>query len=214
MSTKEWSILAVAVVIFTILCFIELPKLIHSLLYCLVVLVPALYICKGNYSLFFKKPRLKDIKTIILCFLGYFIYGMIINSILTHIGYTTVGDTNSALATNLMFFVGLFIQLIGEEFFKILILLIVMYLVFKKTNNRSTAIYTGIFTTLIIFGLAHMEAYSGRILQIVFIQGFGTIFNLYAYMKTKNMVVSYLVHILIDVSSFSTVVFSHIAHMC
>lgn len=62
LSTKEWSILAVSAVIFIVLCCIELPKFIHALLYCFVLLIPALYICKGNYSLFFKKPRLKDLK--------------------------------------------------------------------------------------------------------------------------------------------------------
>lgn len=214
LSTMEWSMLAVAIVIFTILCCIELPKFIHALLYCLVLLVPALYICKGNYSLFFKKPRLKDFKTIILCYIGYIIYAAIINAILNYIGYQTVGDSNLELTRNAMLFAALFIQLIGEEFFKIFILLIVMYLVYKKTGNRSTAIYTGIFATLIIFGLAHAEAYSGRILQILLIQGFGTIFNLYAYMKTKNVVVSYLIHVLIDLSSFMITGLSHISHMC
>lgn len=178
------------------------------------MLIPALYICKGNYSLFFKKPRLKDFKTIILCFIGYLIYSIIIGFILTHFGYHVVGDSNGALATSMMFYVSLFIQLVGEELFKVFILLIVMYLVYKKTKNRSKAIYADILTTLIIFGIAHFSAYSGRILQIILIQGFGTIFNLYAYMKTKNVVVSYLVHILIDLSSFSFITVNHIAPMC
>lgn len=214
LSTKEWSILAVSAVIFIVLCCIELPKFIHALLYCFVLLIPALYICKGNYNLFFKKPRLKDFKTIILCFIGYLIYSIIIGFILTHFGYHVVGDSNGALATSMMFYVSLFIQLVGEELFKVFILLIVMYLVYKKTKNRSKAIYAGILTTLIIFGIAHFSAYSGRILQIILIQGFGTIFNLYAYMKTKNVVVSYLVHILIDLSSFSFITVNHIAPMC
>ena len=51
--------------------------------------------------------------------------------------------------------------------------------------------------------MIHVSAYSGRILQILLIQGLGTIFDLYAYMKTKNVVVSYIVHVLIDYIPFT-----------
>ena len=50
--------------------------------------------------------------------------------------------------------------------------------------------------------MAHYSAYSGRIFQILLIQGLGSIFNLYAYMKTKNVFVSYIVHLMIDFSGF------------
>ncbi len=45
--------------------------------------VPALYICKGDYSLFFKKLRLKDIGLIILCVIEIFVYAIILSLILT-----------------------------------------------------------------------------------------------------------------------------------
>ena len=48
----------------------------------------------------------------------------------------------------------------------------------------------------------HYTTYSGRIFQILLIQGLGSIFNLYAYMKTKNVFVSYIVHLMIDFSGF------------
>ena len=93
-------------------------------------------------------------------------------------------------------------QLIGEEFFKIFMLLILMYVVYKLTNNRGLSISLGLIITLAIFGFAHYRAYSGRILQILLIQGLGSIFDLYAYMKTKNVVVSYIIHVIIDYISF------------
>ena len=77
-----------------------------------------------------------------------------------------------------------------------------MYVVYRFTNNRNLALYIGIIATLLAFGLIHYSAYSGRILQTLLIQGLGSIFNLYAYMKTKNFVVSYAVHILIDFTGF------------
>ena len=203
LSTIEWAILVIVVVIFIILASTKgIPKIYHALLYFLVMTIPAIYICKGNYSLFFKKPKLRDFKTIIICFILYYIYSIGMGVILQFSGYPVANNANSALNLNLMFFVSLFIQLVGEEFFKIFVLLILMYIVYRFTNNRSLSMYTGIIGTLVAFGLIHSSAYSGRILQILLIQGLGTIFNLYAYMKTKNFVVSYILHILIDLSTF------------
>ena len=180
LSTIEWAILVIAVVIFIILASIKgIPKIYHALLYFVVMTIPAIYICKGNY-----------------------IYSIGMGVILQFSGYPVANNANSALNLNLMFFVSLFIQLVGEEFFKIFVLLILMYIVYRFTNNRSLSMYTGIIGTLVAFGLIHSSAYSGRILQILLIQGLGTIFNLYAYMKTKNFVVSYILHILIDLSTF------------
>ena len=94
-------------------------------------------------------------------------------------------------------------QLLGEEFLKIFMLLIIMHVVYKLTNNRGSSIALGLILTLFIFGIAHAGAYSGRILQILLIQGLGSIFDLYAYMKTKNVVVSYIIHVLIDYIPFT-----------
>lgn len=91
--------------------------------------------------------------------------------------------------------------MIGEEFFKVFLLLIIMYLVYKFTNNRNLAIRLGIIFTLIAFGFIHMGAY-GRLLQVLLIQGLGSIFDLYAYMKTKNVLVSYIIHLLIDFTAY------------
>lgn len=203
LSAKEWSILAIVVVLFIFLSSLKgIPKIYHSTIYCLIMLIPALYICKGNYSLFFKKPKLRNIKTIILCYILYNIYTIAISIILKNIGYDLAPNLNTELTINFMFYLSIAIQLIGEEFFKIFILLIIMYVIYRFTNNRNLALYIGIIGTLLAFGLAHYSAYSGRILQILLIQGLGSIFNLYAYMKTKNFVVSYTVHILIDFTGF------------
>ena len=94
-------------------------------------------------------------------------------------------------------------QLLGEEFFKILLLLTIMHVVYKTTNNRGLSITLGVIGTLFIFGIIHSSAYSGRILQILLIQGLGSIFDLYGYMKTKNVVVSYIIHVIIDYIPFT-----------
>lgn len=198
LSGGEWAILVIAVIILASEALFHWISQPYSFaLYFLLMVVPAIYICKGDYGLFFKKPKLGDIKTIVFCSLGYVIYALIIGLALKHLGFVMAHD--SAVATNfsIVFIVGLLFQLVGEEFFKVFILLIVMYLVYKFTSNRDLAIGWGIVVTLFIFGFAHEGAY-GNLLQVLLIQGLGTIFNLYAYLKTKNIVVSYIIHVIID----------------
>lgn len=199
LSSAEWAILAVGVVIFAILANIpEMSKSLRVLIYLILLLAPALYICKGDYSLFFKKLKRGDAKTIVICLILSIVYSMLMSFVLMGIHYHTAPNANLTSTLDLMFIVNLFLQLIGEEFYKIFILLIVMYLVYKYTRNRSLSIYVGIIVTLVVFGLTHFTAYHGRILQILVLQGFGSIFDLYAYMKTKNFFVSYIIHICVD----------------
>ena len=159
--------------------------------------IPALYICKGNYSLFFKKLRLKDAKIIILCEIGIFVYTIAMGSILL---FATGISPHSGLgeAVTIMSVLAVIFQVLGEEFFKVFILLIAMYAIYKLTGNRSTSLLIGLIGSMIIFGLAHYYAYNGRILQILLIQGLGSIFEYFAYLKTKNIWVSYLVHLIRD----------------
>ncbi len=202
LSTTVWPILAILVFLFAVQAYTHAIPQPYSYVYFFVIMVvPALYICKGNYGLFFKKLRRRDLKTIILCFLASLIFPMIMGGLLRAFGYPVAADSSVATTFSVVFVLANFVQLIGEEFFKVFLLLIIMYLVYKFTNNRNLAIRLGIIFTLIAFGFIHMGAY-GRLLQVLLIQGLGSIFDLYAYMKTKNVLVSYIIHLLIDFTAY------------
>lgn len=205
LSTGDWSIVLISVilVIIAIFLFSSNPTL-KSVMIFLVTIIPALYICKRDYGLFFKRIRLKDIKTIILCYIGYMVYVVLAGIFFMSIHYHMADNGILPMAEHLSatFIVTIFLQLMGEEFLKIFLLLLIMYAVYKSTGNRDMSICIGIVGTLFIFGMAHYSAYSGRILQILLIQGCGSIFHLYAYMKTKNVVVSYILHLMIDFTGF------------
>lgn len=214
LSIAEWLLLFVAVTLLLIIIVSSaLPQTIFPVAVCLVVLIPALYVCKGDYSIFFKKPKLRGFLTIILCLIGYYVYTFLILFILQSIGYTASGNAILSSFENptVWLIVSTLLQLVGEEFLKILMLLIVMYVVYRFTNNRGLAIGLGVIISLSVFGLAHSKAYHGRLLQILLIQGFGSIFDLYAYMKTKNVVVSYILHVLIDYIPFITIMLGYVA---
>lgn len=210
LSTAEWLILLIPVLIILILLGVPsfksdyLPYIIG-----IVTLIPALYVCKGNYGLLFKKPRLRDFKTIILCLIGYYVYSYAMAIFLTYaLGYPVTADAVVGKFNNPSVFlvVGMIMQLIGEELFKIFMLLIGMYVIYKITENRGLAIGLALIVSMSIFGVAHSRAYNGKILQVLLIQGFGAFFNLYTYMKTKNVIVSYILHLFIDFIPFTVAI--------
>lgn len=108
-------------------------------------------------------------------------------------------SVNAIFETNidLIFWIMLFIQLLGEELFKVSVFLILMHLIFKIASRKLSVILSTIIT-LTIFGLLHYTAYSGAIVHIILVIGWGEIFYFYAYLKTKNVVVSYITHLLVD----------------
>ena len=197
LSTFDWLIvLASVLLIIGYLTIIPIPNDYLPIAVFLTSIIPALYICKGDYSLFFKKLRLKDIGLIILCIIALFLYTMVIGLIFSPAGMA--GHAGLSESITIMTIINLIFQVMGEEFFKVFILLLAMYVIYKLTGNRSISIIIGLIASMIIFGLVHYNAYDGRILQILLIQGLGSIFVYFAYLKTKNIWVTYLAHLIQD----------------
>ena len=212
LSVAEWLlVLAGILLMIALIMGLPVPEQYFDISICLVVLIPALYICKGNYGLFFKIPKLKDLLTIIKCAVLYIIYGEAAGIILLLFKYNVSGNSAiGAQGLNLISIVNTLIHLMGEELFKILMLLLLMYVIYRLTNNRSLSIGLGLIITMLTFGMCHYYAYDGRILQILLIPGLGSIFPLYGYMKTKNVFVSYLIHLLTDLAPFIMLSLTHI----
>ena len=199
LSTVDWLIVLASILLMIgYITVIPIPPVYLPMAIFLTGTIPALYICKGNYSLFFKKLKINDIPLIILCVIGIYAYTLIMGSIINYFTGSMAAHAEVTEAVTLMSTVGLIFQLLGEEFFKIFILLLLMHVIYKVTGNRSTSLFIGLIGAMIIFGLVHYQAYEGRILQIILIQGFGSIFEYFAYLKTKNVWVAYLIHIIRD----------------
>lgn len=211
LSKWDWTILTGSVLLLIgFLTIIPLPSEYLSISFFLLGLLPALYICKGKYNIFFKKISLKDIKLIILLLIGMYIYNIVMGAILVRLTGSIAGHSEMNTVPILIFVISMIIQIFGEEFFKIFLLLILMYLVYRFTNNYKSSIIIGLIGSMIIFGLCHYMAYNGRILQILLLQGFGSIFEYFAYIKTKNIWVSYLLHLLRDILPVFLIYLTHI----
>lgn len=200
LSTTDWLLLVAGIFIFIWLLFsdIEISRDAVSVLLTLSVLIPLIYASKGKLSLFFRKPDRQDIRLIVICLLGYYIFAVSLNTIFAYFGIGINSNAGLDIDMDIVFWITTLFQLLGEELFKVIILLIVMFLVYKFTNRRKLSMVCGVIISLLIFGLAHYNAYNGALVQIIFTIGLGSFIYFYAYLKTKNVVVSYLTHVLID----------------
>ena len=198
----EWILLIIAEILFLspILLPIYIPNKILPFYLCLIILIPVLYVSRGNWNLFFKKIKRKDIKLIIACVILPYIYSMAMLGLLE---YLKIASNQPIQPNHVSAFaiITTIIQLIGEEFFKIILLIIIMSLIYNFTKNRKHSIVISTIMTMIVFGCGHLSY--GPLIQVLLIQGLGSIFDLYAYLKTKNILVSYSAHLIFDLIPFA-----------
>ena len=161
-------------------------------------LVPYLIVARGNIFTIIKAPRLGDfvlVPAMLICTIAYSI-GMGI--LLYQLGFAIQGNAVYNETRDAAFFGYLLVQLFGEEMVKLNIFLGVLILAFQRTGDRKKGVLIAIVITLFIFGIAHFRAYNGSVLQILLVQGLGSIFDLFCYMRTKNVLTSYCMHVLQD----------------
>lgn len=188
----------VGILLFLIMTFIPIDHHIKSVLYFVVGIAVALFITKGKLNLLFKKPKLADIKTILISVIAYFVLNGLIHNIVSLIPHHQDAGVNVAL-TNIPLLVVTALQIFGEEVFRFMPFLLVAYFVYKSTQNRKHAVLLGAVASLIIFGALHTSAYGSFLFAVVGIT-IPAIALAYSYLKTKNIFVSYLVHLIIDFS--------------
>ena len=96
LSMVEWVILALAPFLLGLISltggrcipYVELlPRGTLPICYFLVTVIPVVYVCHGKLDLIFRKPRLKDFKVIIICFILYFAFGYVAKVIGASLGF-------------------------------------------------------------------------------------------------------------------------------
>ena len=88
-------------------------------------------------------------------------------------------------------------SIMGEEFFKFIPLMFFLRVIYKYSNNRKLSVIISVALIMVMFASVH--AYNPiMFLFALCIQGFGSIFEFYGYIKTKNILVPYLSHLLTD----------------
>lgn len=169
-----------------------------ALLVFLLPLIALLFVAHGNIGTIIKKPRLGDIPLILIVTVLALVYSLAAGTLSTLItGATTHGNPLMGETMDAGRIALIFVQLFGEELFKINMMLGILLLLFRRSGNRKSAIVIATLVTALVFGLAHYAAY-GSIVQILLVQGLGCIIDMFAYLKTKNILTSYAAHLLLD----------------
>lgn len=190
-----WVVLFVAFIVGTVLAVIT-QKLPLIILGCIVFIVPVLYFLKWDYKAIFRMPSRKDLVLIVALFVGYIVYGMVMEMILKQFGIVSPGTMGSEPVTIMTLVTSIF-SLMGEEFFKFIPFIFFLRVIYKLSNNRRLAVIISVAIIMVMFACFH--AYNPTMLIFaLFVQGFGSIFEFYGYIKTKNLIVPYLTHLLTD----------------
>ena len=178
-------------------------EIIASVLFCLIMLIPLLYFSKWDYSLMFRKPTKNEIILAILMFAGYMIYALCLGSVLDMVGLGGVEACSAEeVGVTIQSTVGLLFSMMAEELLKFIPLMFLMRLVYKFTDNLKISVAVSTALVLLGFGLLHYAPPTNTIVSVLLLQGLGSLFEMYGYLKTKNLFVPYISHLLTDAVMF------------
>ena len=175
--------------------FVQGSQIQDGLMACIILIIPVLYYLKWDYKAIFQKPALKDVALAIGLFIAYILYAYIMTVILSNFGI--VVDSEGSAIT-FMSIPPLIFALMGEEFVKFIPFMFFLRTSFKYTDNRRLSVIVSMIMVMVLFACIH--AYDFKMLIFaLFIQGFGSIFEFIGYIKTKNILISYITHLCTDV---------------
>ena len=196
MSKIGWLVLLVSVPValfsFRYVCFYT-NEFAGSIVFLLIMLIPLLYFSDWDYSLFFRRPTNDELILAVVMFLAFFIYSSIMTYLLDASGLASTGSGDADIVP----IISLVFSMMAEELMKFIPLMFLLRVLFKYTSNRRMSIAVSSAVTLVFFALIHLEP-GVSLLSVLLIQGLGSIFHLYVYLKSKNLFASYLSHLMTD----------------
>ncbi|MBQ6444029.1 MAG: CPBP family intramembrane metalloprotease [Methanosphaera sp.] len=72
---------------------------------------------------------------------------------------------------------------------------------YKYTDNHKVSIIVSMIIVMIFFALLHLTDMKSLV-SVLVLQGFGSIFEFYGYVKTKNLLAPYITHLCTDMFIF------------
>lgn len=215
--TWKWIVIVLSCVVgFASLLFIyfdnQILNLIPRVLFTGIPLVTFIVLARPNWRAIFKPLKWVDIPTIIVFWL--LTLGMSAAAAFIVSGGNPVGHFAANSATDSVldggvwgiigFYLGTFVQLFGEELVTILPFLAVLYWLHSKVKlSRKMAIIVALIVTAISFGAMHLPTYGWNVVQAIGLIGVARIALTLAFIRTKNILVSFGAHLLNDWVTFT-----------
>ncbi|MDR2998498.1 MAG: CPBP family intramembrane metalloprotease [Microbacterium sp.] len=207
-ATWKWLVIILSCIVgFLVLVLIpfesQLLLLIPRVFFTGIQLVVFALLVRPDWRAIFRAVKGADIGVILLFavinLVVALIMGVIVKSIFgANADAATAGIADLSPLEMTAFFVGTAIQILGEELFTILPFLALLYWFHKAGMSRRPAVVLALFVSAIWFGLAHLPAYDWNIIQVLLVIAISRLILTLAYIRTKNIWVSFGVHLLHD----------------
>lgn len=199
-----WIVLIIAMIVGFLMQGLSGNEMIDSILFCFIVLIPLLYYLKWDFKALFQKPKAKEIGLAVALFAGYLIYSYTVGSVLDYFSLTGT-STLEGVSITWASIPPLLFSLMGEELIKLIPFLLFLRIFYKYSNNRKLSIVAAMLLVMVFFAMLHLMDLKS-LLSVLLMQGLGSIFEFYGYIKTKNVFISYITHLLTDVFIFALIV--------
>lgn len=199
-----WIVLIIAMIVGFLMQGLSGNEMIDSILFCFIVLIPLLYYLKWDFKALFQKPKAKEIGLAVALFAGYLIYSFAMGSVLDYFSLTGT-STLEGISITWASIPPLLFSLMGEELIKLIPFLLFLRIFYKYSNNRKLSIVAAMLLVMVFFAMLHLMDLKS-LPSVLLMQGLGSIFEFYGYIKTKNVFISYITHLLTDVFIFALIV--------
>ena len=201
-SKLGWIVLFLACFIGYLLQLIP-PEILGGILFCSVPLVAVLYYLNWDIKAIIRKPKAKEVLMAVLLFVGYMIYTIFISLFLDFTGLTGSDIVTEGMVT-VQTLISLIFSMMGEELLKFVPFIFFMRLIFKYTDNRKLSVIASMLIVMVFFAFLHVMDLKS-VVSCLLLQGFGSIFEFIGYIKTKNILISYITHLCTDAFIFALI---------
>lgn len=200
----------------------QLLNLIPRLLFTAIPFITFAVLVRPNWRAIFRPLKWVDVPTMIVFWLLTLGLSTLVAFIVS--GGNPAGHfaANGATSTVLNggalgifgFYLGTFIQLFGEELVTILPFLAVLYWSYSKAKlSRETSVILAWVITAIWFGALHLPTYGWNIVQAIVLIGVARLALTLAFIRTKNILVSFGAHLINDWVTFTLALIAAAAAM-
>lgn len=201
-SAFSWTVfllsLIIGVLVSAIFSILGFPEIISQFFNVALIVIPLLYYTNWDYSLFVHKPTRDELILAFLMFAGYIVYSLVMASFLDSAGLSVTDSTVTDSMISMDFALGLIFSIMYEELLKFIPTMFLMTIIYRLFRRRNFSFVVA--TILVITGFAVLHMGNGlTLIHVLLVQGVGSIFEVYGYAKTKNLLVSYISHLLVDV---------------
>lgn len=200
MDNRDIAVLALSfILVFAVVSMRSLiPSNLKSVFIFLFPFCGILYVCRGKLNLIVKRLHKIDLVYIFVYVVFYYMLSMGAGAVLYYLGFPLKPNAVLNMDKDAVFWILFFVQILGEELFKLSVFITALSLLYKYASKIDYCmIAISMILTSVLFGAIHMFAYSS-LLQPLLILGLGNLVLIFAYVQSKNILIPYVSHLIVD----------------